>query len=91
MFDNRLMLTSVTAKGQATIPKPIRALLKIHEGKDYIGFYFHKGRIELVPVNVDTKPLKLNKAEWEKIETLAKVKGKRFKTAKTAIQYLDSL
>ncbi len=89
---SNLMLTSVTTKGQATIPKPIRVLLGIREGRDHIGFRINKGKVEIVSLKVDERPLKFTKKEWEKIEKLANEKtGKRFNSARDAIKYLESL
>jgi len=91
MFDNRLILTSVTSKGQATIPKSIRSLFKIHEGRDYIGFRISKNKVDVVPVTIDTKPLKFTKTEWRKIEKLSNEKGRVFKSEKSAVKFVENL
>lgn len=86
-----LWVSSTNTKGQATIPGPIRNLLKIKAG-DKVGFKVHGKHVEIVPVTVKEKPLSFNKKEWNKIEKLrTKGKGKIFQSAKEANAYLKSL
>lgn len=89
---SNLMLSTVTEKGQATIPKPIRTILRLREGGDHIGFRINRGRVEIVSLKIDEKPLKFSKKEWQKIEKLANEKGARqFHSAREAIKYLEAL
>lgn len=51
------MLTStITSKGQITIPKEIRDLLNLHPG-DRIDFIVENGRIYVQPTDVDVRSL----------------------------------
>jgi AbrB family looped-hinge helix DNA binding protein len=43
------MLSTVTSKGQVTIPKEIRDILHIHSN-DRVDFILEEGRVVLVPV-----------------------------------------
>lgn len=48
--------TTLTSKGQTTIPKPIRDLLKLQPG-DRIDFVVDGDRVYLKPANVDLRQL----------------------------------
>lgn len=51
------MLTStVTSKGQITIPKEIRELLNLHPG-DRLDFIIENGRVYVQPIDVDVRSL----------------------------------
>jgi antitoxin PrlF len=51
------MLTStITSKGQITIPKEIRAALNLHPG-DRLDFIIENGRVYVQPVDVDVRSL----------------------------------
>ncbi len=87
-----LITSSVTTKGQVTLPKEIRRRWKIRAGRDQVGFRLSpSGRVEVVPVQVEERPLKFTKREWAKIAKLSKEKGRSFASAREAAKFLDSL
>src|SRR5947208_3301693 len=88
---NTALLTApLTGKGQVTIPKSIRMLLKL-EGRHVIGFRVIRGRVEVVPVEVRASANPFTEEEWGKIERLSRQRGKSFNSPETAKQYARSL
>ena len=86
-----LQFCPVSSQGQITLPKPVRAALKVKPGKDGVGFKIHSGKIELVSAKIREVPLRLSKAEIRKLDKLRKGPGKIFKTAEEFERYLASL
>lgn len=52
-----MILTTITSKGQTTIPKEIRDYLHLQTG-DEIGFYIQDGNVLIKPMTGDIKELK---------------------------------
>ena len=84
------MTAPLTEKGQVTIPKSIRMLLRL-EGQNIVGFRVAQGKVEVVPVEVKATSDPFTKEEWEKIERLSHQRGKVFKSAEQAKKYARSL
>lgn len=86
----KILISPMTRKGQVTVPKHVRDLLKIH-GEEMVGFRITNGRAELVPVDIRERRNPYTKREWRKIERLANQKGKVFRSAGKAKAHLHSL
>jgi antitoxin PrlF len=52
------MISTLTSKGQITLPKDIRTRLKLQTGDKIEFFVDEAGRIELVPITASVKRLK---------------------------------
>ena len=52
-----VVLATITAKGQVTVPKPIRDRLKLKPG-DRIEFILDSGEVRMVPVTASVRQLK---------------------------------
>ena len=84
-------VSHLTSKGQATIPRQVRAILGLVEGSE-IAFKPEKGGFMLIRVTTTIKEADpYTPREWGKIKKLASEKGKAFKSAKAALKYLHSL
>lgn len=86
-----ILLASLGSKGQVTLPKQVRRLLRIGKARDLVGFKVTPSGIALIPVEVREKPLRFSAAEWKKIDRLRRRKGKVFRSARELRSYLDSL
>lgn len=53
-----MSVSTVTSKGQITIPKPIREQLKIQAGDKIHFFIDDSGRVTFLPVKTDVRALK---------------------------------
>lgn len=51
-----MAVSTVTSKGQMTIPKEIREYLKLHPG-DKIDFIIEEGKVVMEPTTLDVKEL----------------------------------
>ena len=81
-----VLTSSVTEKGQVTIPKFIRTLFNLHE-HDLIGFRISNRKVEIVPVEIKTAAYSFSKEEWKKIEKLSHQRGKIFTSAQKAKEF----
>lgn len=79
----------ITSKGQVTVPNRIRKILHVSEGSS-IAFAICKQGIILFPCKF-TAESPYTPREWTKIEKLASVRGKRYKTIRGAKKHLASL
>ncbi len=84
-----LETAKVTSKGQVTIPSIIREILKIEPGTTVMFKVTEKG-VFLSPCEIIEKPAYSAK-EWKQIEKFVAEKGKAYKTASAAKDYLDTL
>lgn len=86
---NIVEIAKITSKGQVTIPNRIRKLLNLKEGAS-VAFGLSRQGIILLPCKVIVKsPYTLK--DWAKIEKLASVKGKIYKTARAAKRHIETL
>jgi AbrB family looped-hinge helix DNA binding protein len=81
-----MSVSTVTSKGQTTIPKDIRKRLKLHAG-DKIDFIVEsEGRVVIEPATVDVKELEgILYKPYRKVVSVEEMKTaikKRFKTEK---------
>lgn len=81
--------STLTAKGQVTIPRQVRQLLKLQQG-DAVAFALTRSgvlltRCRMVPESPFTE------REWQALGKLSRVRGKRFRSAKGALRHLASL
>lgn len=84
----RYFLSHVTSKGQATIPRAVRAMLGLKKGSE-IAFKPASGGFMIMRVTTTIKeenPYTLS--EWKKIEKLTSRKGKTFHSAESALKHL---
>jgi hypothetical protein len=65
-------------------------LLKL-SGQNIVGFRVAHGKVEIVPVEVKAASNPFTEEEWQKIERLARQRGKIFKSAEQAKEYARSL
>lgn len=86
-----ILLASLGAKGQVTLPMQIRRLLRIGKAKDLVGFKVTPSGVVLIPVEVREKPLRFTGGEWKKIDRLRRRKGRVFRSAQELKSYLKSL
>lgn len=79
----------ITSKGQITIPNRIRKLLHVSAGTS-LAFGLSKEGVVLLPCKVIAES-PYTAVEWAKIERLASVKGKVYKSAKRAKKHIEAL
>ena len=85
---DRYYLSHVTSKGQATIPKMVRAMLGLKEGSE-IAFKPASGGFMIMRVTTTIKEESpYTQQEWKKIEKLASAKGKTFHSAEAVLKHL---
>jgi hypothetical protein len=70
----------------------VRRKWGIRPGRDQVGFRLSpSGRVEVVPVQVEERPWRFSRKEWEKIARLRRERGKAFQSARDASKFLESL
>jgi len=79
----------VTSKGQVTIPNRIREILRVTTGA-CIAFGVSKEGVVLLPCKI-TAESPYTPSEWLKIEKLASLKGKVYKSVKKAKKHIEAL
>lgn len=79
----------VTSKGQVTIPNRIRKILHVSTGVS-LAFGLSRQGVVLLPCKV-TAELPYTASEWAKIEKLASLKGKAYKSVKKAKKHIEAL
>ena len=84
-------ISSVTVKGQATIPFEIRSLLHLKPGKDLLGFFVRGRRVEIRPVSVKDSDWKFSAKEWKKIKKISREKGEIFQSFDSFSKRLNAL
>lgn len=85
---NRYYVSHITSKGQATIPKAVRAMLGLKEGSE-IAFKPATGGFMLIRVTTTIKEENpYTPQEWEKIKKLASEKGKTLRNEKALLKHL---
>lgn len=87
-----LLVAPVTKKGQVTLPKTVRTMLRLKSGPDMVAFRVERnGKVEIVPIEIKEKKTSPYTAkEWTKIEGLANQKGKSFSSVKAARRHLKN-
>jgi antitoxin PrlF len=82
------LIASLTSKGQLTLPKTVRELLRVGMG-DYLRFEPRKGGVFISKLRLDAEEFTEN--EWQALERLANRAGRRYKTAKEFLRDLKRL
>lgn len=83
------MIIHVSSKGQVTLPKRVREKLHIQEG-DLLRLQRRDNEIIIKRVELATDE-KLSDAEWDKLEKLARSKGKTFGNAEGFLKKLKRM
>lgn len=84
-----LETAKITSKGQVTIPNRIRKLLHVETGAS-LAFGLSKEGVVLLPCKV-TVDSPYTPTEWAKLEKLASVKGKAYKSVKKSKRHIEAL
>jgi AbrB family looped-hinge helix DNA binding protein len=79
----------ITSKGQVTIPNRIRKLLHVQSGAS-VAFVLSRQGVTLLPCKV-TVESPYTPEEWKKIERLASVKGRVYRSDKEAKKHIEAL
>lgn len=81
-------LTTLSSKGQLTIPKSIRDILKISDGQRLL-LEVKEGSLTVKKVSIQ-EDREWSDQEWEEIRKLASRKGKRYSSGKAFLKSLKS-
>ena len=82
-------LTTVSSRGQVTIPRKIRARLHIGKGS-IISFEPVEKGVLIIPMKVEPQDPYTEK-EWKQIEKLSETKGTTFDTPEDAKEFISKL
>lgn len=82
------VLATISSKGQVTLPKSVRELLRVGEG-DYVRFKPIASGVLLTKIRIE--PEEFSQAEWKALERLASQRGRRYKGAKEFLKDLEQL
>ena len=82
------IVATVTSKGQVTLPKHVRELLRIHVG-DSVRFKPLAGGVLMTKIALE--PEEFSEAEWKALGRLASQRGRRYASAKEFLKDLDRL
>jgi len=83
------IVTTISSKGQVTIPVKIRKILHITSAGDLVGFVPSKNGVLLRHLEIREEDF--TREEWDKLEKLAQKRGKVYKDAKAFLRTLKSL
>ena len=67
----KIIVSSVGAKAQVTLPKSVREALHLKAQHDLVGFVIHGGRVALTRIEPVPSSDPFTDEEWKKIERLA--------------------
>ena len=79
----------VSSKGQVTLPKHVRAMLRVDLG-DYVRFKPVAGGVLVTKIQLEESE-EFSEGEWRALERLANRAGRRYKNAKEFLKALDRL
>ena len=82
------IVATVTSKGQVTLPKHVRELLRIGRG-DYVRFRPTTAGILMTKIALEAEAF--SQAEWKALGRLARQKGRRYTSAKAFLKDLERL
>ncbi len=82
------LVATVSSKGQVTLPKHVRALLRIELG-DFIRFKPVSGGVLVTKIALESEEFSTN--DWKALERLANQTGRRYKSARAFLKDLDRL
>ena len=83
-------LSKITSKGQVTLPKNVRRLLKLDKGAN-IAFCLSRQGVFISRCKVKVEESSFSDEEWRKIERMTAEKGKAVHTAQEAKKLLREL
>lgn len=69
------MITTITSKGQLTIPKKLRTLLNLHPGNRVEFIIDEDGTVKMIPIKSTIKELKGMTGKAEKTVTLEEMQS----------------
>jgi AbrB family looped-hinge helix DNA binding protein len=84
----KTLVATVSSKGQVTLPKRVRELLRLHVG-DYVRFDPKAGGVLVSRVALE--PEGFTEDEWRALGRLADQAGRRYKTARAFLKDLERL
>lgn len=82
-------IVPVSSKGQVTLPKHVRQMLRVNLG-DYIRFKPVAGGVLVTKIHLEGSE-EFSEAEWKALERLANRTGRRYKDAKEFLKDIDRL
>ena len=82
-------IVPVSSKGQVTLPKHVREILRVDLG-DYVRFKPVTEGVLLTKIRL-AESEEFSEAEWQVLERLANRAGRRYKSAKEFLKDLDRL
>ena len=82
------LVTTLSSKGQVTLPKTVRELLHLELG-DYLRFKPVAGGVLLTKISLESE--EFSEDEWKALERLTNRRGKRYKDAKAFLRDLERL
>ena len=82
------LVAALSSKGQVTLPKPVRELLRLESG-DYLRFKPVVGGVLVTKIKLDAE--EFTEEEWRALGRLADQRGRRYKTAKAFLRDLERL
>ena len=82
------LVATISSKGQVTLPKSVRELLRLQLG-DYLRFKPVAGGVLLTKISLE--PEEFSEAEWRALERLTNQRGERYKSAKAFLRDLERL
>ena len=80
----------ITSKGQITLPKNVRNLLKVGQGQT-IAFGMSKDGVVLSRCTIAVEKTPFSKSEWQKIEKMASARGKIYNSPEEAKKHIKAL
>ena len=88
---NKLIMGTVTSKGQITIPSIIRKMMHITSKDNIVGFIPMKDGVLMKHLEVTEVKDEFSEDEWEKLEKLAGRKVKTYQSAKSFLKAIKKL
>jgi AbrB family looped-hinge helix DNA binding protein len=88
-MNTETIITTISSKGQVTIPVKIRKLLHITSAGDLVGFVPSKNGVFIK--HLEIKEEDFTQEEWDKLEKLANKRGKTYKDARAFLKELKNL
>lgn len=82
--------SKITSKGQITLPRNIRWLLKVDKGQS-VAFGLSRNGVIVSRCKMDIEKSPFSKKEWQKVEKLASAKGKVYHNPDEAKRHIASL
>jgi len=88
---DKMIVGTVTSKGQITIPSKIREMLHIASKGDMVGFIPMKEGVMIKHLELAGAKEEFSEEEWDKLEKLANRKGRTYRNAKSFLKAVEKL